>query len=1295
VRGVTEAQTSVDDAFIAPEDLFSGNLYVELPGDRWEAGQRSLTRSSNALARRFPQIREAARAANVTVDQFLLDTMFAHLMPAHLSIAALTLQGNEKINIAFRLTGDARPNWPLPKGVALVAKAQWQLRARSGHPIKQPTLSISSFHDGPPGETRSFESCLNITSIQTARMEPGEQRTRNVLTPQLASALPAISELTRDRLKDWSDFLEWKRRLIRANREALRFTSRTIGPDQRSVVFVTVGPDEDALRQAIGRLSRSNVLAAFDTSVSENDWVFQLPEGEREPRGSDIGTMSRGRAKLEPISDGGNLPWPNPVTASVSFSFSDDVLSSVEASEDSAGAIEQALKRIPEAGFIVQSAVQDMSQVDRQDRALRELSDQGGYSPYLARHIFDAAEARKPTSTVQIDRWTNNRLNAAQRSAVEKILSAPDLCLIQGPPGTGKTTVIAESIAQVAQRNDTVLLASQTHNAVDNALSRLPFHPSIRAVRLTRNESRLSEEGQEFLNERALGRYYKSLGTAIGLLREEAAAAAKFAANFTRFRQGAERHVADLRVAEDRHQDVASRYEPAVGRYAALLQQLKASGVAVPVEAHDDPSRAPANPPYDWLGDFARDAPGLTVPLETLLSERQQASAAPAPITDQQRDLIRRALDSQGLESMDRRQQAVEAAVGRAIPNLRSLTHDEASQVLRWLAGESDPVHERGTGPQQFVDARRRELEAQLSEVMEKLKTDASLVSEYQRLQAELDALPEGEQGGTQAPSQLIAYFPEAAEIVSELQNRSFRPLKQMKYHRLARELIRRINESVPLINAAIDQRSTRDELQSELDQAQRVLNDARRSAVDYFTSHPHFILPLPDQPDQIASLELASRVQALLEEHDAQFATASRRQHEGDAWGDIQDDWVADLGSEGVAERDWEAIGDDWLAECNVVGVTCNENPKTLDDPGLTNFDLTIIDEVSKATPLELLMPLMRARRSALVGDHRQLPPMFREGQDAEGLTEESDDEVPEELALTPENINKYEKFVTASLFRTHFERADDSIKERLTVQHRMHPDIMDAVNRFYEGQLTSGIEDPDNKRAHRLTINGRGDLPVISPDKHMVWVDTTHDDRGRPWTEPAPNSDRARTNDLEARLIVRMLRNIDDALAGDPANAGKLKEIGIVSMYQAQVRCIRQEINKEIRDRPFKAIKYELNTVVKYQGKEKPIILVSMVRNFGPKASNRRRSSRANVARFEYINVAFSRAQELLVVFGARDTFAPYEVELPPMDATGSPTVATVYREICDVVDRNGALKQASALGELLPTHTGATRR
>lgn len=85
------------------------------------------------------------------------------------------------------------------------------------------------------------------------------------------------------------------------------------------------------------------------------------------------------------------------------------------------------------------------------------------------------------------------------------------------------------------------------------------------------------------------------------------------------------------------------------------------------------------------------------------------------------------------------------------------------------------------------------------------------------------------------------------------------------------------------------------------------------------------------------------------------------------------------------------------------------------------TSFDVAIIDEVSKATPLELLMPLMRARRAVLVGDHRQLPPLFQEGDEARSIqdeVEESDVDsagsngAPSQPLLTRDNLRRFEKW-------------------------------------------------------------------------------------------------------------------------------------------------------------------------------------------------------------------------------------------------------------------------------------------
>ena len=139
-------------------------------------------------------------------------------------------------------------------------------------------------------------------------------------------------------------------------------------------------------------------------------------------------------------------------------------------------------------------------------------------------------------------------------------------------------------------------------------------------------------------------------------------------------------------------------------------------------------------------------------------------------------------------------------------------------------------------------------------------------------------------------------------------------------------------------------------------------------------------------------------------------------------------------------------------------------------------------------------------------------------------------------------------------------------------------------------------------------------------------------------------------------------------------------------MSFYARQCRLIREAIRAVKPSGRFDCLDVEVNTVIRYQGKEKPIILVSLVRNDGVDSKSgggtaRRRSSRANVARYEFINVAFSRAQELLIVFGARSMYESYEVTLPYMDREGSST-RMVYKDILNQLDRDARLIPASRL-------------
>ena len=88
--------------------------------------------------------------------------------------------------------------------------------------------------------------------------------------------------------------------------------------------------------------------------------------------------------------------------------------------------------------------------------------------------------------------------------------------------------------------------------------------------------------------------------------------------------------------------------------------------------------------------------------------------------------------------------------------------------------------------------------------------------------------------------------------------------------------------------------------------------------------------------------------------------------------------------------------------------------------------------------------------------------------------------------------------------------------------------------------------------------------------------------------------------------------------------------------------------------------SLKIDVNTVDRFQGSEREIIIVSMVRN--PRTAN---YDARHVAAFERINVAFSRAQKLLLIVGAKDMYDKLPVVLPNMDSDGETTVH-VYRNI-----------------------------
>lgn len=348
--------------------------------------------------------------------------------------------------------------------------------------------------------------------------------------------------------------------------------------------------------------------------------------------------------------------------------------------------------------------------------------------------------------------------------------------------------------------------------------------------------------------------------------------------------------------------------------------------------------------------------------------------------------------------------------------------------------------------------------------------------------------------------------------------------------------------------------------------------------------------------------------------------------------------DWVKRL--RGADAQDSADLRQIYIDNANVIGITCAQAGAYRFSREYRNFDCVIIDEVSKATPPELLLPMLKGRRVVLVGDHKQLPPML--GPDT--LTD-----LAEDLGVAREDLAHLER----ALFQELFEQAPDPLRILLTEQYRMHPQIMAAINQFYAEQLVCGLPDPDAQRAHGLN------LAAIKPEHHLVWIGTPNEE---PYFEQRVGT--TFRNPSEIDVIERLVRELDEgwgAVATNTSPKAPPKEVGVITFYSAQLRELRDRL---LLRNNFKHLRLRIGTVDRFQGMERPIIIASLVRN----------NAQGNVGfaqKPERVNVAFSRAQELLVIVGCRDLFT-----LKAKDQAAT----AIYGRVADMVKQAGGLRRVA---------------
>ncbi|MCC3453011.1 MAG: protein kinase [Microcoleus sp. PH2017_08_TRC_O_A] len=275
-------------------------------------------------------------------------------------------------------------------------------------------------------------------------------------------------------------------------------------------------------------------------------------------------------------------------------------------------------------------------------------------------------------------------------------------------------------------------------------------------------------------------------------------------------------------------------------------------------------------------------------------------------------------------------------------------------------------------------------------------------------------------------------------------------------------------------------------------------------------------------------------------------------------------------------------------IKRSQVVAGTCIGIPRDIQD---IEFDLCIIDEASKATATEVLVPIARSHRWILVGDPKQLPPFRDEAS--------RDSDFLDKYDLTQEDIRE-------TLFDRLLRTLPDGCHKMLTIQHRMVAPIGDLVSEcFYDSQLKSARTDLDQ---HLRSV-----LP-----QPVTWLTTTKLQNSR---EQSANS--SFNNICEVNVIVQFLKQLNQTAL----KAQKKYSVAVLTGYAAQLKLLDRNLASELNN--WQALKVECNTVDAFQGREADIAVYSVTRS--------NKEGKVGFLRdAERLNVALSRGKVGLVIVG-----------------------------------------------------------
>ena len=285
--------------------------------------------------------------------------------------------------------------------------------------------------------------------------------------------------------------------------------------------------------------------------------------------------------------------------------------------------------------------------------------------------------------------------------------------------------------------------------------------------------------------------------------------------------------------------------------------------------------------------------------------------------------------------------------------------------------------------------------------------------------------------------------------------------------------------------------------------------------------------------------------------------------------------------------------------------------------------FGTLFIDEAAQALEAACWIPMRRASRVILAGDHCQLPPTVKS------------------IAA-----------LRAGLGKTLMERIAENKPEVVTllkIQYRMNEDIMRfSSDWFYGGQVESAPQikyrsildfdhpitwiDTSNEE-NQITIEGE-DAPEDSASTASS-VSAANQNSDLNFKEQFVGESFGRINKAEAELTLLTLAEYFTKI-GKQRVLSESIDVGIISPYRAQVQYLKKLIKKYEFFKPYRRL-ISVNTVDGFQGQERDVILISLVRSNDEGQIGFLKDLRR-------MNVAMTRARMKLIILGNKDTMTKH---------------------------------------------------